>query len=81
MYDALGNIPNQVLSATLTDATLADSSNALLPGTRELVRFLAWHKPSPGTPKERNDNWEGVGRIFWGFYDPRKFSKRHNPRR
>ena len=40
-----------------------------------LVRYLAWHKPSPGTPKEKNHNWEGVSRIFWGYMDPSKFSK------
>ena len=65
LYDALGNMPTQVLNATLTD-----SSNALHPGTRALVRYLAWHKPRPGTPKEKNDSWEGVGRIFWGYLDP-----------
>lgn len=70
LYDALGNIPNQVLAATLTD-----SSNTLEPGTRALVRYLALQKPCPGTPKEKNNSWEGVGRIFWGYLDPSKFSK------
>ena len=70
LYDALGNMPNQVLTATLTDL-----SNELDPGTRALVRYLAQHKPRPGTPKEKNDSWEGVGRIFWGYLDPSTFSK------
>ena len=36
LYDALGNMPNQVLTATLTDL-----SNELDPSTRALVRYLA----------------------------------------
>ena len=56
-------------------ATLTDLSNALPPGTRALVRYLAQHKPRPGTPKEKNDSWEGIGRIFWGYLDPARFSK------
>jgi len=32
-------------------------------------------KPTPSTPKHQNAAWEGVSRIFWGYLDPKKFTK------
>ena len=67
LYDALGNIPNQVLTATLTD-----SSNALEPGTRALVRYLAWHKPRTGTPKAKKmTTWKGLAAFSGAISTPR----------
>ena len=46
------------------------------PGTQELVRFLAEHKPLPLIPKEQKRGWEAIGRIFYGFMNTDLFTKK-----
>jgi len=45
------------------------------PGTRELVLFLAEHKPKTSTPKELKRGWEAIGRIFYGYMNTDLFTK------
>ena len=45
------------------------------PGTRQLVHFLAEHKPFTSTPKASKRGWEAIGRIFYGYMDTIKFTK------
>ena len=45
------------------------------PGTRQLVLFLAEHKPFTSTPKSGKRGWEAIGRIFYGFMNTDLFTK------
>ena len=45
------------------------------PGTRQLVHFLAQHKPFTSTPKASKRGWEAISRIFYGFMDTVFFTK------
>ena len=45
------------------------------PGTRELVLFLAEHKPFTSTPKVAKRGWEAIGRIFYGYMNTDLFTK------
>ena len=46
-----------------------------LPGTCELVLFLAQHKPYTEIPKSAKRGWEAIGRIFYGFMNTDRFTK------
>jgi hypothetical protein len=45
------------------------------PGTRQLVLWLAEHKPFTSTPKAEKRGWEAIGRIFYGFMNTDRFTK------
>ena len=45
------------------------------PGTRQLVLWLAQHKPFPSTPKAQKRGWEAIGRIFYGYMNTDRFTK------
>ena len=65
-------------SITVTRAIKAAIEHGLLgpiPGTRELVLFLAEHKPLTLIPKSAKRGWEAIGRIFYGFMNTDRFTK------
>ena len=65
-------------SNTITRAIKAAIEQQLLgpaAGTRELVLFLAEHKPLTLTPKSAKRGWEAIGRIFYGFMNTDRFTK------
>jgi len=68
-YDAAGNVPKNAVG----DAIL--SGAMLNPGTRDLVLYLAKHKPGPSVDKADKTGWEAPGRYIWAFYDTAKFTK------
>ena len=45
------------------------------PGTRQLVLWLAQHKPFPSTPKSQKRGWEAISRIFYGYMNTDRFTK------
>ena len=45
------------------------------PGTRQLVLWLAQHKPFPSTPKAQKRGWEAIGRIFYGYMNTDRVTK------
>ena len=49
------------------------------PGTRQLVLWLAEHKPFTSTPKAKKRGWEAIGRIFYGFMNTDRFTKQVVP--
>ena len=65
-------------SNTITRAIKAAIEQNLLgptAGTRELVLFLAEHKPITLIPKSAKRGWEAIGRIFYGFMNTDLFTK------
>ena len=68
-YDAMGNVPKKAMEAAI------EQQLVLNPSTRELVLFLAEHKPRPEQAKEEKSGWEAVDRYFWGYMDTRHFTK------
>ena len=45
------------------------------PGSRQLVHFLAEHKPFTSTPKASKRGWEAISRLFYGYMNTAKFTK------
>ena len=45
------------------------------PGTRQLVLWLAQHKPFPSTPKSQKRGWEAISCIFYGYMNTDRFTK------
>ena len=68
-YDAMGNVPKKAMEAAI------EKQLVLNPSTRELVLFLAEHKPRPEQAKEEKSGWQAVDRYFWGYMDTRHFTK------
>ena len=38
------------------------------------MRWLAINKAKPTTPKSQKRGWEAIGRIFYGYLDPKLFT-------
>jgi hypothetical protein len=68
-YDSLGYMPKLAVSEAI------ESSALLNPGTRDLVIYLAKHKPSPSVAKADKSGWEAPGRYMYAFYDTSKFTR------
>ena len=49
------------------------------PGTRQLMLWLAQHKPFPSTPKSQKRGWEAISRIFYGYINTDRFTKQIVP--
>mmetsp|Transcript_4442 Transcript_4442/g.11661 ORF Transcript_4442/g.11661 Transcript_4442/m.11661 type:complete len:287 (+) Transcript_4442:209-1069(+) len=49
-------------------------------GTREVVLYLARHRPTPELAKLVKDGWWTVGRIFYAYYDHRQFTALNVPK-
>lgn len=65
-------------SNTISHAIKAAIEHKLLgpnPGTRQLVLYLAKHKPLTLIPKSDKRGWEAIGRIFYGFMNTDLFTK------
>lgn len=67
--DGYSNVPKHALRQAIESGALID------PGTRELVLYMAEHKPEPSIPKERKNGWEAVDRYVWGYMDTARFTK------
>ena len=72
-YDSLGYGPKLAISEAI------ESGAMLNPGTRELVTFLAKHRPSPSVAKADKSGWEAVDRYLYAFYDTSRFTKNAVP--
>ena len=68
-YDSLGYMPKLAVSEAIESEALLD------PGTRDLVIYLAKHKPSPSVAKADKSGWEVPGRYIYAFYDTAKFTR------
>ena len=68
-YDSLGYGPK------LAVAEAIESGEMLNPGTRELVAYLAMHRPSPSVAKANKVGWEAPGRYIYAYYDTSKFTR------
>lgn len=51
-----------------------------LHGTREKVIYFARHRPTPALAKLWKSGWWAVDRIFWGFYEHKRFTALNVPR-
>lgn len=71
--DGYGNVPPSTVRSAIADGKLIE------PGTRELVLFNAVNKRAPSTAKTLKHGWWAAGRIFYGFYDTRLFTKEAVP--
>lgn len=67
--DGYSNVPKHALRHAIESGALIN------PGTRELVLYMAEHKPYPSIPKERKNGWEAVDRFLWGYIDTSRFTK------
>ena len=69
--DGNSNTPVLVIKRALEDGDIGPN-----PGTRDLVLFLADHKPEPQAPKSEKRGLEAISRIiFYGYMDTAKFTK------
>jgi len=68
-YDSLGYGPKLAISEAI------ESGAMLNPGTRELVLYLAMHRPSPSVAKADKVGWEAPGRYIYAYYDTSKFTR------
>jgi len=68
-YDSLGYVPKMAVCEAIASGAL------LNPGTRELVLYLAQHRPSPSVAKADKTGWEAVGSYVYAFYDTAKFTR------
>lgn len=67
--DGYSNVPKHAIRHAIESGALIE------PGTRELVLYLAEHKPEPSIPKAKKNGWEAVDRYFWGYVDTIRFTK------
>ena len=67
--DALSNLIQAALRGAVSNGDLVDG------GTRELVLWLAQHKPHPSVSKLKKDGWWAIDDIFYGYFDPARFTK------
>ena len=66
---ALSNIIHAALRMAVANAMLVE------PGTRGLVLWLAQHVQDPSVSKLKKDGWWAIDDIYYGYFDPARFTK------
>ena len=72
--DPLSNMPKRTLNEAIARGDMINV------GTREVVIYLARHRPTPELSKLVKDGWWTVGRIFYAYYDHRQFTALNVPK-
>ena len=67
--DALGNLPKNAIMDAIA------KGEYIFSGSREFVLFLARKTPTPSVAKAKKEGWWAVERIFYGFFEHKKFTK------
>ena len=67
--DSLSNVILAALRSAVANGEIAD------PGTRALVLWLAEHRQAPSIAKLKKEGWWAIDDIYYGYYDPRRFTK------
>ena len=53
----------------------ASASPRCDPGTRALVLWLVEHMQEPSIPKAKKEGWWAVDDIYYGYFEPARFTK------
>jgi len=67
--DAFGNLPKNAIMDAIA------KGEYIFSGFREFVLFLARKTPTPSVAKAKKEGWWAVERIFYGFFEHKKFTK------
>ena len=66
---ALGNLPKNAIMDAIS------KGEYIFSGSREFVLFLAHKCPTPSVVKAKKAGWWATERIFYGFFEHKKFTK------
>ena len=67
--DSLSNIILAALRSAVANGEIVDA------GTHALVLWLAEHRQLPSISKLKKEGWWAVDEIYYGYYDPVRFTK------